>query len=373
MRVLIAAGGTGGHLLPGLSVAKELRSRGHHAHFLVKKDRTSQSSLADQGFPSTAFAFEGFPRGFSLRLISYPLKLGFAWAAARRTVRRESPDVFLGMGGYVSVPAGVAAHRAGVPLILHEQNARAGLANRFLSRWARVVATSFEETAGLSPRVERRLWTGLPLRPDLAPRDPGLARQALGLDPQAPTLLVFGGSQGARALNRRVVESLDGADSLSGWQVIHLTGSADEESVRAAHARSGRRAFVRGYWAGMSDVYSAADFVVARAGANTVMELRRMGRRALLVPFPFATDDHQAANARVLEQQGQARVVLEKDLTRERFRSLLNELPPLAQLREENAALARSVPDPLLQAGARLADAVESVLGTDPAPRIQPG
>lgn len=360
MHVLIAAGGTGGHLLPGLAAAKALRARGHTVHFLVKQDGRSPAFLARAGFPSTAFHLEGLPRGIRLSLLTYPFKLFLAFRAARRTMRRETPAVFLGMGGYVSVPGGLAARVAGVPIVLHEQNTRAGLANRLLSRWARVVATSFERTEGLSSRVGRRAWTGLPLRPDLTPRDPAAARRDLGLDPAAPTLLVFGGSQGARALNRWTVSALNALPSIVSWQVIHLTGPADEETVRTAHARAGRRAFVKDFWSDMAVAYSAADAVVARAGANTVMELWRVGRPALLVPFPAATDDHQTANAQFLAERGHARVVAERDLRPETLADFLSGLPPVDELRRENAARLAAAPPLLTTAADRLAEVVES-------------
>lgn len=360
MRVLIAAGGTGGHLLPGVATAKALRDRGHTVHFLVKQDGRSPEFLAHAGFPSTAFHFEGFPRGCRPALLAYPFKLFLAYQAARRTVRREKPDVFLGMGGYVSVPGGLAARASGVPIVIHEQNTRAGLANRLLSRWARAAATSFEQTEGLSPRAGRHVWTGLPLRPDLAPLDPLTARRDLGLDPNAPTLLIFGGSQGARALNRWAVDALNASPLAAPWQVIHLTGPADADTLREAHARAGRRAFVQAYWSNMAAAYSAADAVVARAGANTVMELWRVGRPALLVPFPAATDDHQTANAQFLAKRGLARVLPERDLRPDTLAGFLSSLPPIEALRRENAARLAAAPPLLTTAAERLAEVVEN-------------
>jgi UDP-N-acetylglucosamine--N-acetylmuramyl-(pentapeptide) pyrophosphoryl-undecaprenol N-acetylglucosamine transferase len=313
-RVLISAGGTGGHILPGLAVAKILRERGHRVHFAVKKDLKTPAFLAGEGFSSSAFQFEGFPRNLSVRSLTFPLAAAAALACARRIVRRESPDVVLGMGGYITVPVGVAAFLGGVPLVVHEQNVRAGLANRLLSRWARAAAVSFEETVGLSARVTRTVVTGLPLRPDLVPQDSAQSRQRLGLDPQAPTLLIFGGSQGARSMNARVWAALPRwAAHRPDWQYIHLTGPADEAEGKAAYERLGRRAFVSAYLGDMAAAYSASDAVVARAGANTVMELRRMGRTALLIPYPHATDNHQTDNARYLERLSMARVLLEKE------------------------------------------------------------
>lgn len=359
MKIIIAAGGTGGHLFPGVAIAKELRQRGHRVHFIVKKDRDSQPFLAREGFPSSSFWFEGFPRKLSWRAISFPFIAGAAFLSAQRIFRREAADVFLGMGGYISVPAGLAAVRRGVPLYLHEQNVQAGLANRFLSRWAKRVATSFESTVGLSQRANRIVLTGLPLRPDLIPKDPSESRRALGLDPDDFTLMVFGGSQGARAVNERVLEAMKVlAVQKPRWQFIHLTGVADEEKARSFTQTMSGRFFVRAFYSDMATLYSAADFVVARAGANTVMELRRMGRSALLVPYPFATDDHQSFNAKVLEQSGQARVIKERDFSVEAFLGAMNDLPELGVLRSANRDRLAHVGQDLLSAAQRVADLV---------------
>lgn len=361
MRVLIAAGGTGGHLFPGVAVAKILRDRGHRVHFVVKQDRDSQAFLAREGFPSSAFHFEGLPRKISPRLFTFPFWAAAAFLSARRILRREEPDVFLGMGGYLSVPVGLAALFRGVRMVLHEQNVRAGLANRFLSRWACAVAVSFDSTEGLSSRAGKTVVTGLPLRPHLVPHDPSEARRTLGLAPDAFTLLVFGGSQGARSLNARFLEAVPLlARERPHWQYIHLTGPADEERAQNVYADLSRTAFVQGFCPEMATVYSAADFVVARSGANTVMEIQRMGRPALLVPFPHATDDHQTANARFLEQTGQARVLNETDCSTENLVDVLTHLPErdalrqqirdrLSLLRSENGAAACRVADLVLE------------------------
>lgn len=359
MRVCLAAGGTGGHLLPGLALGKALRARGHFVHFVVKKDDSSQARLAAEGFPSSALFFEGFPRAFSFGALAYPWTAAAAYRSAARVGRRESPGVVVGMGGYVSVPLGLWAGLHRVPLVLHEQNVRAGLANRFLSRWAAAIGVTFDGTTGLP--AERCVKTGLPLRPDLAPLDPRAARRALGLNEADPTILVFGGSQGARALNARWIEALPRLGRPGEiWQFIHLTGAADEPAVRTAYERDGRKAFVRAFHSDMATVYSAADAVVGRAGANTVMEIYRMGKKALLVPFPHATDDHQAANARALARDGAAAVVAEKDLTVDRLAEVVTGWPPVADLRRENDRRLASVPPDFLRAADRLADAVEA-------------
>jgi UDP-N-acetylglucosamine--N-acetylmuramyl-(pentapeptide) pyrophosphoryl-undecaprenol N-acetylglucosamine transferase len=360
MRIVIAAGGTGGHLLPGVAVGKALRARGHQVHFVVKTDHSSQAYLAKEGFPSSAFFLSGFPRGLSGRLLTYPFQFGAAFLSARRILKRELPDVVLGMGGYISVPTGLAAAARGIPLVLHEQNSCAGLANRLLSRRAAAVGTTFERTERLPGRPGLLVHTGLPIRPDLVPQDPREARRRLELGPDDMTVLVFGGSQGARALNRLVTLSLPALEPLRDrWQFIHLTGEAEFQAVKTVYKTLGWRAFVRSYWSDMATLYSAADFVVGRAGANTVMELARMGKRALLVPFPHATDNHQEKNARVLEDLGAAQVVTEKDLSEARFQMILRELPAPDVLREQTSVRLSRVTPQLLNAADRVADLVE--------------
>lgn len=360
MKICIAAGGTGGHILPGLAAAKELRARGHRVHFILRTDAASQEFLAGEGFGSSAFFYAGFPRELSLKIFTFPFLTAAAYFNARRVLKREAPDVVLGMGGYISVPVGVAAARRKIPLFLHEQNSRAGLANRLLSRWARTVAVSFQKTQGLSKRVTQ-IWTGLPLRPDLVPQNPIEARKKLGLDPGAMTLLIFGGSQGARALNRLLISALQELPKARSWQFIHLTGQNDYQTVEKFYSSGGFRAFVKPFWNDMSAVYSAADFVVARSGANTVMELMRMGKKALLVPFPFATDNHQETNARWLEKTGAAHVLLERELSVEKIQWLLGSLPDKESLRRINAERLQSVAPDFTQAAGRLADLIEKV------------
>jgi UDP-N-acetylglucosamine--N-acetylmuramyl-(pentapeptide) pyrophosphoryl-undecaprenol N-acetylglucosamine transferase len=361
MKVCVAAGGTGGHLFPGLAAAEELRRRGHRVHLVLKRDAASQELVAREGFPSSAFAFAGLPRRPTPGALVYPLRFLFALASARRVLRRERPDVVLGMGGYVSVPVGLAARSLGIPLVVHEQNAHAGLANRLLARWARAVAITFPETGGL-PSGARTMWTGLPLRQGLERKDPAACRRALGLDPGAPTLLVFGGSQGARGLNRLLRECLPSWRKWGvEWQVVHLTGPAEAEATATAYRDAGVRGFVRPFWADMATAYGAADFAVTRAGANTVLELAFFGLRALLVPYPGATDDHQARNARWLEASGQAVMEREKGLTAGRILSILRELPAVEELRAEKARRGAEAEGRLSGAAGRLASAVEGL------------
>jgi UDP-N-acetylglucosamine--N-acetylmuramyl-(pentapeptide) pyrophosphoryl-undecaprenol N-acetylglucosamine transferase len=362
LKICLAAGGTGGHVLPGLAVARALRERGHRVHFVLPTHPETRDAVVREGFPSSAFRFAGFPRRWDKKAMAFPFLLAAGLLSARRVLKREKPDGVLGMGGYITVPIGLMALRGKIPVVLHEQNSRAGLANRLLGRWAAAAAVSFENTEGLPSGR----WTGFPLREGLRPRDGDAARREWGLDPDRLTVLVFGGSQGAAELNRRVSRALGGLSSLRDRaQVIHLTGLRDEDATAEAYRRAGWRSVVKAYWSDMGSAYSAADFVIARAGAGTVMELRRMGPRALLVPYPFATDDHQYHNALYLKSQGQAEVLREEDLPMETLADILSRLPEASVLRAEKDARLRALPAFLDRAAQNVAEVVEDAVGTN--------
>jgi UDP-N-acetylglucosamine--N-acetylmuramyl-(pentapeptide) pyrophosphoryl-undecaprenol N-acetylglucosamine transferase len=336
-------------------------------HLIVNTDPKARDWAARAGFSSTSFAFAGAPRRLSLSLPGYPFLLAAALANARRAVRRFRPDVVAGFGGYISVPAGLAAAARGLPLVLHEQNAVAGLANRLLSRRAVRVATSFPRTGRLSLPPGRTVCTGLPLRPGLRPLDPADCRSQLGLDPAGFTVLVFGGSQGARALNELFLALLPRLKSeRPAWQYIHLAGAAMAPAAARAYADLRLRSFVKDFWEDMPTLYGAADFVIARAGAGTVMELDALGKRALLVPYPQATDDHQAENARYLADRGGALMIRERDMSQERLWAVLKDLPDSAAIRREEEER-RPVPEPDgLTPAERLALLIEQAGGARP-------
>lgn len=234
----------------------------------------------------------------------------------RNVARSYRPRCVVGMGGYLTFPAVAAARCAGVPSMLHESNAILGLANRaclpFVSRVALGLPLA-SKPAWPKPPFE---LTGTPVRASLLKLpDAGKARERFGLDPRAPTVLVFGGSQGARGINRVAPEALKAAAaSLPGLQCLHLSGPKEEEQVRAAYAGAALKASVLGYTQDMDAAYAAADLVICRSGASTLAELAAVKKPALLVPFPFAAANHQEANARVLEKAGAARCLLEASL-----------------------------------------------------------
>ncbi|MBI5596166.1 MAG: UDP-N-acetylglucosamine--N-acetylmuramyl-(pentapeptide) pyrophosphoryl-undecaprenol N-acetylglucosamine transferase [Elusimicrobia bacterium] len=316
MKVLIASGGTGGHFYPGLALARELKLRGGSALFILRAGDPAGPRLDAEGLPWAALELSGLPRRPSTAWLTAPVKTARALLTARDIVRAWRPDAVVGMGGYLTLPAALAGAWRGAPVVLHEANALLGLANRLSRPFSSALALGLPLEGG-----ERGLLVGTPLRLELHARgDAGASRKALGLEAARPTVLVVGGSQGARALNRLVPAGLArAAAAVPGVQVVHLAGRTEADAVRAAYAAGGTRAIVLDYLERMDQAYAAADLAVCRAGATTIAELAAQRLPALLVPYPFATARHQDANARVLERAGAAELLDEESLSPERL------------------------------------------------------
>jgi len=313
MRVLIVAGGTGGHLYPGIALARALS--GHEVIFVVRRGDLGKEILQKEGFAFREMAGQGLPRSLSVRAFAFPFNFIRSWVEARALLRDLRPDRVVGMGGYLSFPVILSARILGIRTLLHEQNAYPGLANRFLARWADSVAVSFPASQAYFPKAKTWL-SGLPIRPGIGTMDQTSGRRQLGLDPQRPTVLVFGGSLGAQKLNTLSAEAwpLLLAKNVT-FQVIHITGTRDYERVRKLYDSIVFPATVLPYCHQMAAAYGAADVVISRAGASTVAELLVLRLPALLVPYPYASNNHQLYNAKVLESQHLGRVVLDDALT----------------------------------------------------------
>lgn len=304
-RALIAAGGTGGHFYPGLVAALELKRRGWEPLLLVKKDDPAKAKLEAAGLACLEVDLIGLPRKVGPGLLTFAARLAGSLRMLARVARDFKPDLVVGMGGYLTFPAAYAAWRRGVPLALHESNAILGLANR--------ASRGFGGTLfwGLPPAGGQGKVVGTPVRPALHARmDKTAARTKLGLDPAKPVILVFGGSQGARALN---VE-LPGLLKEAGAQILHLAGKGKAEETKAAYEKAGLKAAVLEYLEDMAAAYAAADVVVCRSGASTLAELAAQQKKAVLVPYPHAAANHQDANARVFERAGTAIRISENEL-----------------------------------------------------------
>jgi UDP-N-acetylglucosamine--N-acetylmuramyl-(pentapeptide) pyrophosphoryl-undecaprenol N-acetylglucosamine transferase len=308
MRVLLAGGGTAGHVFPAIALAREVESMGHDVRFVGTSGGQEGRLVSEAGFELVTVEARPFERRVSLGAVMAPIAAVRSVRACRPLV--DAADVVVGMGGYVSVPVVLAALRSRRPLVLHEQNAVPGLANRAFARPARTVALAF---------AEARL-TGNPVRADIlaVPTDrERLAKEArveLELEDDKRTVVVFGGSQGALHLNRAFAEALRVLDR-SDLQVVLLTGPAHVEAVRASLPAGGTVTVrVRGFLERMELAYAVADAVVARAGATTIAEIGVSGLPSLLVPYPYATGRHQEANARALQRVGAATMLLDDEL-----------------------------------------------------------
>ncbi|MDX5332919.1 MAG: undecaprenyldiphospho-muramoylpentapeptide beta-N-acetylglucosaminyltransferase [Gammaproteobacteria bacterium] len=331
--VMITAGGTGGHVYPGLAVARELEARGIPVLWMGTRKGLEARVIPAAGIPMAWCAVSALRGKGVLTWLLAPFRLAYALAQAGLIVLRHRPRLVLGMGGFVSGPGGAMAALFGRPLVIHEQNAVAGLTNRILARLALRVLLGFPDSFAASRKT---VYTGNPVRADIAAIEHPELRLA-GRADQRLRVLVVGGSLGAQALNQALPEALARMDEPARPQVWHQTGPRNLEETRARYRQAGVEGRVDAYIEDMAEAYAWADVVVCRAGALTVAELAAVGVGAILVPFPFAVDDHQSANAHFLAHTGAAVLLPQASLTPER---LADELAALAVDRERVMGMA---------------------------------
>lgn len=304
---LIMAGGTGGHIFPGLALAKELHGRGWRVHWLGVPGSMESRLVPPQGFAFESVQFSGVRGKGVFSLVLLPLRLARALWQCVQVMRRVQPDVVIGFGGYVTVPGGLVGVLLRKPLVLHEQNSVAGTANRLLSRWARRVFTAFPQVL---PQGE---WVGNPLRAEFLQQPEPQTRFADRTGPLQ--VLVVGGSLGASALNATVPQALALIPEAQRPVVIHQSGEKQLEALRANYQSAGVQATLTPFIENTAEAFARADLVIGRAGASTVTELAAVGVASVLVPFPAAIDDHQTHNARFLADQGAAWIQPQNQLT----------------------------------------------------------
>ncbi len=328
--VAIACGGTGGHLFPGLAVAGQLNQRGCRTALLISpKEIDQQAVKSARGMEIFILPAVGLQ---NRNYFSFTASFVKSLFTARKIFRRCKPDAVLAMGGFTSAPPIFVARELGAKTFLHESNTIPGRANRFLARFVNEAFVGFPETVSRL-RVGKITHTGTPVRPQFSvgqdPVEPRLrqCRLALGLDPNRPTVLVMGGSQGASGINEIILATLPGlADHHSTWQWLHLTGAAHFEQVKRTYAERSLKAVVQPFLADMDLALGAATVAVSRAGASSLAEIAAMRLPSLLVPFPAAADNHQFHNARAFETTGAARLLEQKNAAPERVAAMLREL-----------------------------------------------
>lgn len=327
---LVMAGGTGGHIFPGLAVAEALRARGWRVHWLGAPDSMESQLVPPRGFPLETIAFGGV-RGKGIQtLVLLPLKLLRAFWQSIQVVRRVQPNVVVGLGGYITFPAGMMSVLLGKPLVLHEQNSVAGMANKVLAGVADRVYSAFPKV------IAKGEWVGNPLREAFLRQPPPEARFAGRSGPLK--LLVVGGSLGAKALNEIVPKALARIAPEERPRVLHQSGAKQIDELRANYAAAGVEAELTPFIDDTASAYAEADLVICRAGASTVTELAAVGAAALFVPFPHAVDDHQTTNAKFLVDAGGGWLVPQSELTPESLSTFLQELDRAELLRCAAAA-----------------------------------
>ncbi len=307
--ILIMAGGTGGHVFPALAVARVLRDRGVPVVWLGSQGGMEARLVPANGFPIEWIRIAGIRGKGALAWLGAPLRIAAAVGQARSVLRRVAPSAVLGCGGFASGPGGIAAWLLHIPLVIHEQNAVAGLTNRWLARLAAQVLEAFPGSfgAGVAARC-----VGNPVRAEIAALPP--PRERFAGREGARRLLVLGGSQGAQRLNRLVPEALALLEPAARPEVRHQTGARGLEAAQASYAEARVEAQLLPFIEDMAGAYGWADLAVCRAGALTVSELQAAGLGALLVPFPAAVDDHQTKNGEAMVRIGAARLVQEREL-----------------------------------------------------------
>ncbi len=340
-RLMIMAGGTGGHIYPALAVAAQWESGGGEVVWLGTRGGLESRLVPEAGIPVEWIQIGGLRGKGVASLLAAPFRLVRALLQSLRAVRRQRPDVVLGMGGFVAGPGGVAAWMLRVPLVIHEQNAIAGVTNRLLSRLAAQVLEAFP---GTFPESGKVVSTGNPVRGVLTKVAPAAPHQPL-------RLLVLGGSLGAQRLNQLVPEMAAALQPDEELEILHQSGDNNLEEARGGYLRHGLLVGDGGgirvvpYIENMEEAYQWSDLVLCRAGAMTVSELAATGRPAILVPFPYAVDDHQTANGRFLESRGAALLVQQREIDGDRLlrmvREFINNPQRISEMGERAAEVSR--------------------------------
>ncbi len=335
--ILIMAGGTGGHIYPGLAVADALRAQGWNVVWLGAPNSMEAELAPKHGYPVAWVNFSGVRGKGLLRLLVLPFTLLRALGQSAAAIFRHRPDVVLGMGGYITMPGGLMAAILRRPLVIHEQNSIAGMSNKVLAVFATRVLSGFPGV------LAKTLWCGNPVRADIAALNEPQARYA-GRSGKL-NVLVVGGSLGAQALNEALPKAFALLPESARPNILHQTGKKHFEAVQQLYAQAGVSADIRPFLEDMAQQYASADVVICRAGALTIAELAAAGVASVLIPFPFAVDDHQTHNARFLSEKNAAVLLPQKEMSAEKLVQLLRDFNREKLLAMAQAARSLAKPD----------------------------
>lgn len=362
MLVVLTGGGTAGHINPALALAEELTGRGVDVRFAGTPNGREADLVPAAGIPFTPFKASGFNRNHPTSIVKAVYLMERGARAATRWFEEIRPDVVVGFGGYVSLSIGRAAEKHGIPVVVHEQNSVMGLANKNLAKRAEVVCLTYAHAASAVADKSKVVVTGNPVRKQVFEATRAQGRAAFDVPDEARMLLVTGGSLGARHLNQALCAMKDDLLALGDLHVVHVTGPKEYDAVVKALALGpdeARRWKVIGYTDEMGKAMAAADAIVSRAGASSLAEISARAIPALLVPFPYATEDHQTTNARAAVDAGCAKMIADSEVETPEFKRLLLELVEDAALRESMRRAAKA--QKTENAAGALADIVMSV------------
>ena len=327
MRILFSAGGTGGHIYPALAVAREILDEQSQTEilFIGGNREIEHKIISDAGFEMKTISVTGLPRKPTLALIAFMIRLGISIIKSMLIIRGFKPSIIMATGGYVSAPPIIAAWILGVPVVIQEQNSYPGYTTRKLARFANMVFLGFQDAVDFIGEKTKTFVTGNPVRKDIGTGTREASSSVFNLDPNFKTILVFGGSQGARSINRELSKIVQDIAE-NGIQVIWQTGINEFKKWNKYNECLKDMIRILPYIENMSNGYAASDLVVSRAGAMTIAEITACGLPGIFVPLPTATENHQEYNALSLVKAGAASMILEKDLTPETLKQEINKI-----------------------------------------------
>lgn len=334
LRFVVAGGGTGGHIYPALAIARGLKDRypGSQILYIGTAHGMEADIVPKEGLPFKGIPAAGLERKISMRNLNVLWQTGLGLLKALRIIRSWKPDLVVGTGGYVCGPVVLAAALCKVATLIHEQNAFPGVTNRILSRFAGLVAVTFADSVQYFSHREKVRLTGLPVRPEILGAERDNARKKLGLTNDTLLLFSFGGSRGAFTINEAMIEVIKIFANDPRVAIFHVTGNLGYQKFLESCAAAGinlsgiRNVTIASYLYNMQDVLSAADLVIGRAGAATLAELTALGIPSILIPYPYASENHQEFNARALEQEQASLVVLDRELNGDLLSKMVAEL-----------------------------------------------
>lgn len=372
VRVLLTGGGTGGHIYPALAVARELerQSLGAELAYIGTARGLEADIVPKAGIPFQSVDIQGFRRKLSWDNVRTVKKFFQAMKHSKRFIREFAPDVVVGTGGYVCGPVVYAAHKLGIPTLIHEQNVIPGLTNKFLARYADVVAISFEGSEPYFNKASCLVHSGNPRASEVVVADQAKGRASLGIakGDVRPIVLIVGGSRGARPINEAVIRMIPRILEQDVFFVVYVTGEVHYEEVsRQLGDVSTDRMIVKPYIYNMPEVLAASSLVINRAGASTLAEMTALGLPSILIPSPYVTNNHQEANARWLEKQGAAKVLLEPDLSADTLWQSIQEIMEHDARRETMSQAAARLGQP--QAAGRIVEELDKLITRMPMAR----